>query len=148
MLSELHIENIAVVKSVTLSLQGGFSALTGETGAGKSIIIDSINAVLGERTSKEIIRNNADKAVVSAVFGQLSDVCLKALADNGITPDDDGNISVQRVLSLNSSGSVRINGQLTTTQTLREISKYLINIHGQHDSQMLLKPENHYIYLD
>ena len=148
MLKYLHIENIAVIESADIEPVSGFNALTGETGAGKSIVIDSINAVLGERTSKEIIRNGADKALVSAVFGELSPASKRVLAENGITPDDDGLISVQRTLSISGSGNIRINGQLITAQTLREISKYLINIHGQHDSQMLLRPENHYLYLD
>ena len=148
MLKYLHIENIAVIESANIELPDGFNVLTGETGAGKSIIIDSINAVLGERTYKEIIRHNADKAIVSAVFGNLSKACALALSEYGIEPDCDGNVSVQRVLSLTGNGSVRINGQLTTAQVLRDVSKYLVNIHGQHDSQMLLKPENHYIYLD
>lgn len=148
MLKYLHIENIAVIESADIEPVTGFNALTGETGAGKSIIIDSINAVLGERTSKEIIRNTADKALVSAVFGDLSEASIAVLKENGIEPDEDGNVSVQRVLSLSGNGSIRINGQLTTAQVLRDVSKYLINIHGQHDSQMLLRPENHYIYLD
>lgn len=148
MLKSLHIENIAVIESADIEPVAGFNALTGETGAGKSIIIDSINAVLGERTYKEIIRNTADKALVSAVFGELSKASLTVLKENGIEPDENGNILVQRVLSLSGSGSIRINGRMTTAQVLRDISKYLINIHGQHDSQMLLKPENHYIYLD
>lgn len=148
MLKYLHIENIAVIESANIEPVSGFNVLTGETGAGKSIIIDSINAVLGERTSKEIIRNGADKALVSAVFGDLSDTVLSVLSENGIFPDENGLISIQRQLSLNGNGSIRINGQLVTAQALRDISKCLINIHGQHDSQMLLKPENHYIYLD
>lgn len=148
MLKYLHIENIAIIESADIEITEGFNVLTGETGAGKSIIIDSINAVLGERTYKEIIRNNADKAVVSAVFGNLSNACRIALSEYGIEPDEDGNISVQRVLSQTGNGSIRINGQLTTAQVLRDVTKFLVNIHGQHDSQMLLKPENHYIYLD
>ena len=148
MLKYLHIENIAIIESANIEPTEGFNVLTGETGAGKSIIIDSINAVLGERTYKEIIRNNTDKAVVSAVFGNLSKASILALNEFGIEPDYDGNISVQRVLSLSGNGSIRINGQLTTAQVLRDAAKYLVNIHGQHDSQMLLKPENHYIYLD
>ena len=148
MLKYLHIENIAIIESADIEITDGFNVLTGETGAGKSIIIDSINAVLGERTYKEIIRNSADKAVVSAVFGNLSDACRLALGEYGIEPDEDGNISVQRVLSQTGNGSIRINGQLTTAQVLRDVTKFLVNIHGQHDSQMLLKPENHYIYLD
>lgn len=148
MLKYLHIENIAIIESANIELTDGFNVLTGETGAGKSIIIDSINAVLGERTYKEIIRNSADKALVAAVFGNLSKASVSALGEYGISPDEDGNILVQRVLSHTGNGSIRINGQLTTAQILRDVSKYLVNIHGQHDSQMLLKPENHYIYLD
>lgn len=148
MLKFLHIENIAVIESADIELVDGLSVLTGETGAGKSIIIDSINAVLGERTSKELVRNSADKAVVSAVFSNLSAEALEVLAQNGISPAEDGNISVNRIISANSGGSIRINGQLTTAQVVRDVSRYLINIHGQHDSQMLLKPDNHYIYID
>lgn len=148
MLKYLHIENIAIIESASIETTDGFNVLTGETGAGKSIVIDSINAVLGERTYKEIIRNNADKATVSAIFGNLSSAALEALSEYGILPDEDGNIAVQRTLSQSSNGSIRINGQLTTAQVLREVAKYLVNIHGQHDSQMLLKPENHYLYLD
>ena len=148
MLKYLHIENIAVIESADIEPTSGFNALTGETGAGKSIIIDSINAVLGERTSKEIIRNGCDKATVSAVFGNLSAESLAVLKEQGIEPDEDGNISVHRVLSLTGNGSVRMGGRVVTTQILRDVAKHLINIHGQHDSQMLLRPENHYIYLD
>ena len=148
MLKYLHIENIAIIESADIELVSGFNVLTGETGAGKSIIIDSINAVLGERTSKEIIRNTADKALVSALFGNLSAASVAALNEYGISLDEDGNVLVQRVLSHSGNGSIRINGQMTTAQVLRDVSKYLVNIHGQHDSQMLLKPENHYIYLD
>ncbi len=148
MLKSIHIENIAVIESADIEPINGFNALTGETGAGKSIIIDAINAVLGERTSKDIIRTGADKAQVFAVFGDISKAVTEILLDNGIEPDDDGNICIQRTLSRTSGSSIRINGIPATTQVLKEISGYLINIHGQHDSQMLLRPENHYIYLD
>ncbi len=148
MLKSLHIENIAVIESADIEPVSGFNALTGETGAGKSIIIDAINAVLGERTSKDIIRTGADKAQVFAVFGDLSAETLAVLSENGIVPDDDKNICIQRTLSRGSGGSIRINGIPVTGQILKELSKYLINIHGQHDSQLLLRPENHYIYLD
>ena len=147
MLKYLHIENIAVIESADLEPTEGFNTLTGETGAGKSIIIDAINAVLGERTSKELIRNGSDKAMVTAIFSRISTEAEKVLAENGLYPDEEGNLQVQRMLS-SSGGSIRINGKPTTDQVLREAAKYLINIHGQHDSQMLLKPENHYIYLD
>ena len=148
MLKSIHIENIAVIESADIEPINGFNALTGETGAGKSIIIDAINAVLGERTSKDIIRTGAEKAQVFAVFGDISRSVADILSDNGIEPDDDGNICIQRTLSRSSGSNIRINGVPATTQVLKEISGYLINIHGQHDSQMLLRPENHYIYLD
>ncbi len=148
MLKYLHIENIAVIEKADIEPVSGFNALTGETGAGKSIIIDSLNAVLGERTSKELIRESADKAVVSAMFGELSDASIKNLRENGFDTDEDGNLVIQRSFTRASGGTVKINGQPATATTLREIAKTLINIHGQHDSQMLLRPENHYIYLD
>lgn len=148
MLKYLHIENIAVIENANIEPTETFNVLTGETGAGKSIIIDSLNAVLGERTSKELIRNGEDKATVSAIFCGLSNETLKVLRENGFDVDEDGNLSVQRVLSLTGNGVIKINGVQTTASVLREIGKYLVNIHGQHDNQMLLKPENHYIYID
>ena len=148
MLKHLHIENIAVIERADIDLVSGFNALTGETGAGKSIIIDAINAVMGERTSRDLIRSTAQKATVCAIFGELSLESEKIIRENGIEPDEDGNICVQRIINLNGNGVIRINGQAVTAQLLRDISKHLINIHGQHDSQMLLRPENHYIYLD
>ncbi len=148
MLNYIHIENIAVIEKADIEPTEGFNALTGETGAGKSIVIDSLNAVLGERTSKELIRESADRAVVSAGFSDLSEASLRNLRDKGFDVDEDGNLIIQRVLSRNSGGSIKINGQPATSALLREIAATLINIHGQHDSQMLLHPENHYLYLD
>ena len=148
MLDYIHIENIAVIEKADIEPTSGFNVLTGETGAGKSIVIDSLNAVLGERTSKELIRESADRAVVSAGFSNLSAASLKNLRDNGYDIDEDGNLIIQRVLLRNSGGSIKINGQPATSAVLREIASTLINIHGQHDNQMLLHPENHYLYLD
>lgn len=148
MLKYLHIENIAVIEKADIEIGSGFNALTGETGAGKSIIIDSLNAVLGERTSKELIREGAERAVVSAAFCDLSKASIDNIRENGFDVDEDGCLVIQRVILKNSGGSVKINGQPATATVLREIAKTLINIHGQHDSQMLLRPENHYIYLD
>ncbi len=148
MLKYIHIENIAVIEKANIEIANGFNVLTGETGAGKSIIIDSLNAVLGERTSKDLIREGAERAVVSAAFGELSRTSLQNLRDNGFDTDEDGNVVIQRTLGKASGGSVKINGQPTTAAVLREVAKTLINIHGQQDSQMLLRPENHYIYLD
>ena len=147
MIKSLHIENIAVIEKTDIDFENGFNVLTGETGAGKSIIIDSINAVLGERTSKDLIRAGCDRAVVSALFGDLSKEAVKTLEDNGFALDDDGNLLITRVLSISGS-SVRINGMAATATVLKEITKNLINIHGQHDNQKLLDPDNYYTYLD
>ena len=147
MIKSLHIENIAVIEKTDIDFTAGFNVLTGETGAGKSIIIDAINAVLGERTSKELIRAGCEKAVVSALFCDLSADAIQLLLDNGYNVDSDGNLLVTRLLSTG-GGSIKINGTPTTATILKEISKNLINIHGQHDNQKLLDPDNYYVYLD
>ena len=148
MLKSLHIENIAVIEKTDIDMSRGFNALTGETGAGKSIIIDSINAVLGERTSKELIRSGCTKAEVTALFCDLSDTSKQILLDNGYEVDDDGNLLVMRVLSATGSGSIKINGKPATAGVLKVIGKSLVNIHGQHDNQSLLDPDTHYLYID
>ena len=147
MIKSLHIENIAVIEKTDIDFDTGFNVLTGETGAGKSIIIDAINAVLGERTSKDLIRAGCEKALVSALFGDLSNEAKVVLCDNGFDLDDDGNVLITRILTV-SGGSIKINGRAATATVLKEISKNLINIHGQHDNQKLLNPDNYYIYLD
>ncbi|MCQ2478658.1 MAG: DNA repair protein RecN [Clostridia bacterium] len=148
MLKSLHIENIAVIEKTDIDFSCGLNALTGETGAGKSIVIDAINAVLGERTSRELIRAGAEKALVSALFCDISEYSAKILKDNGFEIDEDNSLLISRVLSQNASGSVKINGKPATVSILKEISKSLVNIHGQHDNQSLLNPDNHYIYID
>lgn len=148
MLKFLHIENIAVIEQSDIEFKNGFNVLTGETGAGKSIVIDSINAVLGERTSKDLIRSGCDSALVSAVFGELDTYTLENLNQYGITPDEDGNIIVSRKLSLSGKGYIKINNIPFTAGVLKEIGKNLINIHGQHDNQALLDPEKHLIFID
>lgn len=148
MLKFLHIENIAVIEQSDIEFSEGFNVLTGETGAGKSIVIDSINAVLGERTSKELIRAGCDSAEVSAVFGCLDDCTAAALAEHGFTPDEDGNIVIRRRLSSSGKGLIKLNDRPVTATELKEIGKSLINIHGQHDSQALLDPESHIGYID
>lgn len=148
MLKFLHIENIAVIEQSDIDFTSGFNVLTGETGAGKSIIIDAINAVLGERTSKDLIRGGCTSAQVSAVFGELNDFTLNYLKEFGITPDEDGNILISRKLSLSGKGLIKINNIPITATTLKEISKSLINIHGQHDNQSLLDPEKHWQFVD
>lgn len=146
MIKSLHIENIAVIEKTDIDFDTGFNVLTGETGAGKSIIIDAINAVLGERTSKDLIRAGCEKATVSALFGDLSQEAEKVIVDNGFELDD-GNLLVTRTLTL-SGGTIKVNGRPATASILKEIAKNLINIHGQHDNQKLLDPDNYYLYLD
>ena len=148
MIKSLHIENIAVIEKTDIEFSNGFNCLTGETGAGKSIVIDSINAVLGERTSKELIRTGTDKAEVSAVFGELSRDALTLLSENGYEADQNGEVMITRTLHTGSGSGVRINGRPATAGILKEISKGLVNIHGQHDNQSLLLPETHIKYID
>ena len=148
MLKYLHIENIAVIESSNIEFNTGFNVLTGETGAGKSIIIDSINAVLGERTSKDLIRAGCDSAEVSALFGDFSDSTIEILKQYDIEPDSDGNVLIVRKLSLTGKSMIKINGKPATASVLKEISANLINIHGQHDNQALLNPEKHCDFID
>ena len=148
MLKYLHIENIAVIERAGIEFTDGFNVLTGETGAGKSIIIDSLYAVLGFRTSKELIRNGCENAFVSAVFSFDSNELLELFSEIGVKPDDDGNFVIERKLSVSGSGYIKINGVPVSASTLKNFSPYLLNIHGQHDNQTLLNPDNHYLYID
>ncbi len=147
MLEFLHIENIAVIEKSDIELSNGLNILTGETGAGKSIIIDSINAILGERTSKDLIRAGCERAEVSAIFSNLNKSALDVLCENGFSVDEDGKLLIKRVLS-QSGGSVKINGKPSTVSLLKIIGQALVNIHGQHDNQNLLDPQNHILYID
>ena len=148
MLNCLHIENIAVIEQADLELDNNFNVLTGETGAGKSIIIDSINAVLGARTSRELIRNGCDNACVVAEFTDIGTDALSAIAQAGYSADENGYVIIKRSLNIDGRSSFRINGQPATAAVVREIGRFLINIHGQHDNQALLQPENHCSYID
>lgn len=148
MLKFLHIENIAVIERADIEFKNGFNVLTGETGAGKSILIDAINAVLGERTSKDLIRAGTEEAVVSALFGSMSGAEIEALSKFDIKPDEDGNILITRKLSLNGKGIIKINNIPFTSSVLKEAAGFLINIHGQHDNQALLNPQMHCGFID
>ncbi len=148
MIYELHIENIAVIKNLTLELGEGFSVLTGETGAGKSIIIDSVNLLLGARSASELIRSGEEQALVSAVFGGISPMTANELVKLDIYPDEDGQIYISRSISRSGKASARVNGQSVPVATLREVGRLLINIHGQHDNQLLLMPSKHIDFLD
>lgn len=147
MLELLHIENIAVIESADIAFQPGFNALTGETGAGKSIVIDAMGAVLGGRASRELIRTGASKAFVSAVFSHVSEK-LPGLTENGVAPDEDGNLLLQREMTADGKNACRVNGRPLTVTQLRQIGAELLNIHGQHDGQQLLDEEQHGAYLD
>ena len=148
MITELHIENIAVIKKLTVDFKSGFSVLTGETGAGKSIIIDSVGLLLGARSARELIRNGESFALVSATFSDISEGALKELEALDVFPEDDGNIYVQRTLNADGRSQAKINGRSVPGSVLREAGKYLINIHGQHDNQQLLAQEKHISFLD
>ena len=147
MLELLHIENIAVIELADIVFRPGFNALTGETGAGKSIVIDAMEAVLGGRTSRELIRTGADKAFVSAIFSDVPEN-LPGLTENGAAPDEDGNLTLQREISSEGKSICRVNGRPLTVTQLRQIGKELLNIHGQHDGQLLLDESRHFAYLD
>lgn len=148
MLTGLKIENIAVIESAELEFDGGLNILTGETGAGKSIIIDSINAVLGERTSRELIRTGAESARVFAEFTDIGEETEALLRENEIEPSEDGTLVISRSLSASGRNSCRVNGCPVSVSTLKEIASGLIDIHGQHDGQALLMPEKHCGFID
>lgn len=148
MLKELSIENIAIVKKECIEFDNGFSVLTGETGAGKSIIIDSIGLIMGARFSKEMIRSGEENARVSALFTELTDHEKDFLENAGFSAEDDGTFFIQRKISVSGASSAIVNGRTVTVSVLRTIGEFLINIHGQHASQALLEEENHILYLD
>ncbi len=148
MLIGLKIENIAVIESAELEFDTGLNVMTGETGAGKSIVIDSINAVLGERTSRELIRSGAESAKVFATFSDINDETESVLDEMGIEKMPDKTLVLSRSLSLSGKNSCRINGCPVTVSALKEIGSGLINIHGQHDSQALLSPDKHCGFID
>lgn len=143
MLNLLHIENIAIIEQADIVFEPGFNALTGETGAGKSIVIDSLSAVLGQRTSRDLIRTGCEKAFVSACF---SHVPAAIAEENGIGPDEE--LLLQREIHSDGRNICRINGRPATVAQLRSLGTALLNIHGQHDGQQLLDEEQHILYLD
>ena len=146
MLSLLHIENIAVIESADIQFDRGFNALTGETGAGKSIVVDAIGAVIGDRTSRDLIRTGARSALVSALFLELP--ALSWFSENGMGPDEDGTLLLQREIQADGKNVCRLNGRPLTVSQLRTLGQQLLNIHGQHDGQQLLDPACHLSYLD
>lgn len=148
MLKTINIENIAVIEKTSVDFSSGLNVLTGETGAGKSIVVDSINAILGERTSKELVRNGAENAFVSAYFENISKTVSDKLKEMGFDSEEDNSLLLSRKISASGKSNCKINGKSATVSILREIGSYLVNIHGQHDSQALLNPDFQYKYID
>lgn len=147
MISTLYIENIAVIEKCSIDFNPGLNVLTGETGAGKSIIIDAINAIMGQRTSKDIIRTGAASAFVSICFENINGVIKQKLADLGFDDGED-TLILQRTLNSAGKNTCKINGRPANLSMLRELSVNLINIHGQHESYELFSPETHIDYID
>jgi len=147
MLKQLHIQNIAVIQKANVMLTPGLNVFTGETGAGKTILISAIDAVLGERASKDMIRAGEEKAQVTALFEDISPLAVRALEELGYS-DDEGSVLISREIHLNGKGSCKINGVPATVSILKEIASLLISIHGQRDSAQLLAGEQHLRLID
>ncbi len=148
MLASLHIENVAVIRSLDLDFSSGFTVLTGETGAGKSIILDSINLLLGNRFSRELIRSGETRATVSGLFCALSPETIEALAQLGVSPDEEGGLLLQKTVTADGRSQTRLNGQSITLALQREIGRLLLCINGQHEGQSLLQRSAHLPLLD
>ena len=145
MLNELHIENIAVIERADICFAPGLNVLTGETGAGKSIVIDSIGAVLGDRVSRELVRRGADRAVVTASF-DLTDEIARFLCDNEIDAEDE--LILQRRIGADGKSSCRVCGVPVSAVQLKELASLLVDIHGQNDGRQLMDEKRHLSYLD
>ena len=148
MLTSLHIENIAVIKKLDVDFSQGFTVLTGETGAGKSILIDSIAFLLGGKAQRELIRSGEEKALVSGYFTDLSNDLIAFLAEHDISPDEDGSLTLLKTLTAEGKTTVKINGRTVSATVGRACGIELINIHGQHENQVLQHAQNHIRYLD
>lgn len=148
MLSNLKISNIAIIKEAVVDFDNGLNVLTGETGAGKSIIIDAINAILGERTSRELIRTGSNNAEVTAFFENISDNVIETLYDLGISCDEDKSLLISRKISLDGKNVCKVNGTTINVSMLKRLGQSLVNVHGQLDNHNLLNEELHYTYID
>ncbi len=148
MLLSLHIENIAVIRSVDFEFKAGFMVLTGETGAGKSIVIDSINLLLGARAERELIRTGAESATVSGLFGELSEYTLSKLGELGILPDDDGLILIQRTVTTDGRSRTYLNGRSIALALLKSAAPYLVTVHAQSETASLVDSKKHIELLD
>lgn len=147
MLKELYIENLAVIEKATIKFTNSFNVFTGETGAGKSILINGINAILGQRVTKDIVRTGADKAVISGMFTDMNIAVLAKLNELGISLED-GQLFLSREISSDGGSVARVNSRSVNVSMLKEIGALLVNIHGQHDNQILMAPDEHIHILD
>ena len=147
MLSELYIENLAVIEKATIDFSDKLNVFTGETGAGKSILINGINAILGQRVTKDIVRTGTDKAVVSALFTDIGDNVLQVLDELGISAED-GQLFLTREIRSDGGSVARVNSRAVNVSVLKAIGETLVTIHGQHDNQILMAPERHIEILD
>ena len=148
MLQLLHIENIAVIERADIELEDGLTVLSGETGAGKSIVIDSIGAVLGKRVSRDLVRSGAQKGFVSAVFTELSPALSALLDELALAGDEPDTLHIQRQITADGKSTCRVNMKPVAASVLRQLAPYLIDIHGQNDGQKLLDEQHHIDYLD
>lgn len=147
MLSELYIENLAVIEKATIDFSDKLNVFTGETGAGKSILINGINAILGQRVTKDIVRTGTDKAVISALFTDIGDNVLQVLDELGISAED-GQLFITREIRSDGGSVARVNSRAVNVSVLKAIGETLVTIHGQHDNQILMAPERHIEILD
>lgn len=147
MLSELYIENLAVIEKATIDFSDKLNVFTGETGAGKSILINGINAILGQRVTKDIVRTGTDKAVISALFTDIGDNVLQVLDELGISAED-GQLFLTREIRSDGGSVARVNSRAVNVSVLKAIGETLVTIHGQHDNQILMAPERHIDILD
>lgn len=147
MLSQLYIENLAVIEKANIDFTGKLNVFTGETGAGKSILINGINAILGQRVTKDIVRTGTDKAVISAVFTAVPSECEQLLSQSGLTVED-GQLFLEREIRSDGGSIARINNRPVNISLLKQVGEMLVNIHGQHDNQILLSPDRHIDILD
>ena len=138
MLELLHIENIAIIEAADIEFAPGFNALTGETGAGKRIVIDSIGAILGRRVSRDLVRTGAKKGFVSALFTELPPALCQLVIELDLAGDEGDTLHIQRQLTADGKSSCRVNMKPVSASTLRLLAPYLIDIHGQNDGQTLL----------
>ncbi|MBQ4617010.1 MAG: DNA repair protein RecN [Clostridia bacterium] len=148
MLRQLYIDNVAVIERAEIALGDGLTVLTGETGAGKSILIDALSVVLGERASRDLIRTGCPFATVTAVFDDLSESVLALLEQQGLSHEDDGTLLLRRRISAENKSQCFVGSQPCTAATMRELGRMLVNIHGQHENQALLSVDRHLEYLD